>query len=114
MVQGQSDFKIRLLQGLMLLMLAQESWSSNGWRTVVVSCSGKVTNVDDETMFMANLTSEDPIYDETGPSYDSNTPFEVQDHDAFVDICSSILKYRDARRCTTQLVVDSDADLYEG
>ncbi|GKF47202.1 hypothetical protein Tco_0137004, partial [Tanacetum coccineum] len=31
-----------------------------------------------------NLSSEDPIYDEVGPSYDSNTPFEVQDHDTFV------------------------------
>ncbi|GJY71422.1 hypothetical protein Tco_0475125 [Tanacetum coccineum] len=31
-----------------------------------------------QTMFMANLTSEDPIYDEAGPSYDSNTPFEMQ------------------------------------
>ncbi|GJY63144.1 hypothetical protein Tco_0464604 [Tanacetum coccineum] len=36
-------------------------------------------------MFMASLTSEDPIYDEAGPSYDSNNPLEVQDHDAFVD-----------------------------
>ncbi|GJR18371.1 retrovirus-related pol polyprotein from transposon TNT 1-94 [Tanacetum coccineum] len=38
-----------------------------------------------QTMFMANLTSKDPIYDEAGPSYDSNTPFEVQDRDIFVD-----------------------------
>ncbi|GJU55174.1 hypothetical protein Tco_1228888 [Tanacetum coccineum] len=38
-----------------------------------------------QTMFMANLSSEDPIYDEVGPLYDSNTPFEVQDHDTFVD-----------------------------
>ncbi|GJU42103.1 retrovirus-related pol polyprotein from transposon TNT 1-94 [Tanacetum coccineum] len=38
-----------------------------------------------QTMFMANLTSEDPIYDEAGPLYDLNNPFEVQDHDAFVD-----------------------------
>ncbi|GJW34670.1 hypothetical protein Tco_0057590 [Tanacetum coccineum] len=29
-----------------------------------------------QTMFMANLTSEDPIYDEAGTSYDSNNPFE--------------------------------------
>ncbi|GJS63298.1 retrovirus-related pol polyprotein from transposon TNT 1-94 [Tanacetum coccineum] len=29
-----------------------------------------------QTMFIANLTSEDPIYDEAGPSYDSNNPFE--------------------------------------
>ncbi|GKA24032.1 hypothetical protein Tco_0710065 [Tanacetum coccineum] len=38
-----------------------------------------------QTMFMVNLLSEDPNYDEAGPSYDSNTPFEVQDHDTFVD-----------------------------
>ncbi|GJZ38138.1 retrovirus-related pol polyprotein from transposon TNT 1-94 [Tanacetum coccineum] len=37
-----------------------------------------------QTMFMVNLSSEDPIYDEAEPSYDSNTPFEVQDHDTFV------------------------------
>ncbi|GKG00105.1 hypothetical protein Tco_0301795 [Tanacetum coccineum] len=30
----------------------------------------------DVLMFMVNLSSEDPIYDEAGPSYDSNTPFE--------------------------------------
>ncbi|GJT25605.1 hypothetical protein Tco_0895542 [Tanacetum coccineum] len=34
---------------------------------------------------MTNLTSEDRIYDEAGPSYDSNTPYEVQDHDTFVN-----------------------------
>ncbi|GJT17684.1 retrovirus-related pol polyprotein from transposon TNT 1-94 [Tanacetum coccineum] len=39
-----------------------------------------------QTMFMANLSSEDLIYDESGPSYDSNTPFEVQDHDTFIVI----------------------------
>ncbi|GJW73986.1 retrovirus-related pol polyprotein from transposon TNT 1-94, partial [Tanacetum coccineum] len=37
------------------------------------------------TMFMVNLSSKDPIYDEAGPSHDSNTPFEVQDHDTSVD-----------------------------
>ncbi|GKC23818.1 integrase, catalytic region, zinc finger, CCHC-type containing protein, partial [Tanacetum coccineum] len=42
-----------------------------------------------QTMFMANLTSEDPIYDEAGPSYDSNTPFEVRDRDIFVESSGS-------------------------
>ncbi|GJV58560.1 retrovirus-related pol polyprotein from transposon TNT 1-94 [Tanacetum coccineum] len=50
-------------------------------------------------MFMANLTSEDPIYDEAGPSYDSNTPFEVQDHDTFVDHMDEYQEYTDAKRC---------------
>ncbi|GKA38210.1 retrovirus-related pol polyprotein from transposon TNT 1-94 [Tanacetum coccineum] len=62
----------------MLLMQAQEN-----------ECDAFDSDVDEgptsQTMFMTNLTSEDPIYDEAGPSYDSNNPFEVQDHDAFVD-----------------------------
>ncbi|GJT22002.1 putative ribonuclease H-like domain-containing protein [Tanacetum coccineum] len=44
-------------------------------------CDAFDSDVDEgptsQTMFMANLTSEDPIYDEAGPSYDSNNPFEV-------------------------------------
>ncbi|GKD52625.1 retrovirus-related pol polyprotein from transposon TNT 1-94, partial [Tanacetum coccineum] len=52
-------------------------------------CDAFDSDVDEapniQTMFMVNLSSEDPIYDEAGPSYDSNTPFEVQDHDTFVD-----------------------------
>ncbi|GJX66573.1 hypothetical protein Tco_0300916 [Tanacetum coccineum] len=52
-------------------------------------CDAFDSDVDEapttQTMFMVNLSSEDPIYDEVGPSYDSNTPFEVQDHDTFVD-----------------------------
>nr|GEX00171.1 retrovirus-related Pol polyprotein from transposon TNT 1-94 [Tanacetum cinerariifolium] len=35
------------------------------------------------TMFMVNLFSEDPIYDEAGPSHDTNIPSEVQDHDNY-------------------------------
>ncbi|GKD26593.1 hypothetical protein Tco_1232807, partial [Tanacetum coccineum] len=42
-------------------------------------------NVDEaptaQTMFIANLSSADPVYDEAGTSYDSDTLFEVQDHD---------------------------------
>ncbi|GJR45930.1 retrovirus-related pol polyprotein from transposon TNT 1-94 [Tanacetum coccineum] len=52
-------------------------------------CDAFDSDVDEgptsQTMFMANLTSEDPIYDEAGTSYDSNNPFEVQDHDTFLD-----------------------------
>ncbi|GKA69823.1 ribonuclease H-like domain-containing protein [Tanacetum coccineum] len=47
-------------------------------------CNAFDSSVDEapttQTMFMANLTSE-----EAGLSYDSNTLFEVQDHDTFVD-----------------------------
>nr|GEY97441.1 hypothetical protein [Tanacetum cinerariifolium] len=38
-----------------------------------------------QTMFMANLSSVDPITDEAGPSYDSNILSEVHDHDQYLD-----------------------------
>ncbi|GJT21810.1 hypothetical protein Tco_0891747 [Tanacetum coccineum] len=60
---------------------------------------------------MVNLSSEDPIYDEAGPSYDSNTPFEVQDHDTFVDHMD---EYHEVHEMQSDVqhnyVVDSDAD----
>ncbi|GJR30665.1 hypothetical protein Tco_1106897 [Tanacetum coccineum] len=37
------------------------------------------------TMFMANLSSAEPVDDATGPSYDSDFIFEVQDHDNYLD-----------------------------
>ncbi|GKF48947.1 hypothetical protein Tco_0142198, partial [Tanacetum coccineum] len=43
-------------------------------------CDAFDSDVDEapniQTIFMVNLSSEDPIYDEVGPSYDSNTPFK--------------------------------------
>ncbi|GJS11588.1 retrovirus-related pol polyprotein from transposon TNT 1-94 [Tanacetum coccineum] len=38
-----------------------------------------------QTLFMANLSSAEPVYDEVGPSYDSDTLSEVQDHDNSLD-----------------------------
>ncbi|GJW15004.1 retrovirus-related pol polyprotein from transposon TNT 1-94 [Tanacetum coccineum] len=52
-------------------------------------CDAFDSDVDEapttQTMFMANLSSADPIYDEVGPSYDSDILSEVQDHDNYVD-----------------------------
>nr|GFD33390.1 hypothetical protein [Tanacetum cinerariifolium] len=38
-----------------------------------------------QTMFMANLSSADPVYDEAGPSYDSDILSKVHDHDHYQD-----------------------------
>ncbi|GJT63197.1 retrovirus-related pol polyprotein from transposon TNT 1-94, partial [Tanacetum coccineum] len=78
-------------------------------------CDAFDSDVDEapttQTMFMVNLSSEDPIYDEAGPSYDSNTPFEVQDHDTFVD---HIEMYHEVHEMQSDVqhnsVVDFDAD----
>ncbi|GJS19179.1 hypothetical protein Tco_0447811 [Tanacetum coccineum] len=57
-------------------------------------CDAFDSDVDEgptsQTMFMASLTSEDPIYDEAGPSYDSNNPLEyVEDNEEHVVQCNA-------------------------
>nr|GEW35116.1 retrovirus-related Pol polyprotein from transposon TNT 1-94 [Tanacetum cinerariifolium] len=64
-----------------------------------------------QTMFMANLSSGDPVTDEAGPSYDSNILSEVQDHDHYLDVvCAHHEEH--AMHDSVQLdhVVDSHAD----
>ncbi|GJS19390.1 retrovirus-related pol polyprotein from transposon TNT 1-94 [Tanacetum coccineum] len=62
-------------------------------------------------MFMANLTSEDPIFNEAGTSNDSNIPFDVQDHDNYHD---SVYEHHDVHEMQNNIqqdyVVNSEAD----
>ncbi|GKA44175.1 retrovirus-related pol polyprotein from transposon TNT 1-94 [Tanacetum coccineum] len=77
----------------MLLMQAQENGAvldeEQSLFLAGEQCDAFDSDVDEapnvQTMFMINLSSEDPIYDEARPSHESNTPFEVPDHDTFVD-----------------------------
>ncbi|GJR10537.1 retrovirus-related pol polyprotein from transposon TNT 1-94 [Tanacetum coccineum] len=52
-------------------------------------CDAFDSDVDEaptaQTMFMANLSFADPVYDEVCPSYDSDILFEVHDHDQYQD-----------------------------
>nr|GEV15855.1 hypothetical protein [Tanacetum cinerariifolium] len=52
-------------------------------------CDAFDSDVDEaptiHTMFMANLSSADPVYDKDGPSYDSDILSEVHDHDHYQD-----------------------------
>ncbi|GJW35365.1 retrovirus-related pol polyprotein from transposon TNT 1-94 [Tanacetum coccineum] len=51
------------------------------------------------------------IYDEAGLSYDSNTPFEVQDHDTFVNYLDEYHEVHEMQNDVQHnYVVDSDAD----
>ncbi|GJZ63900.1 retrovirus-related pol polyprotein from transposon TNT 1-94 [Tanacetum coccineum] len=78
-------------------------------------CDAFDSDVDEaptaQTMFMINLLYEDPIYDEVGPSYDSNTPSEIQDHDNFVD---NMDEYHEVHEMQNDIqhnyVVDSDTE----
>ncbi|GJX72906.1 retrovirus-related pol polyprotein from transposon TNT 1-94 [Tanacetum coccineum] len=65
-------------------------------------CDAFDSDVDEaptaQTMFMTNLSSADPIYDEAGLSYDSDILSEVQDHDNYLD---SVDEYQEAAQCVS-------------
>nr|GEX25111.1 hypothetical protein [Tanacetum cinerariifolium] len=73
------------------------------------------SNVDEaptvQTMFMANLSSADPVYDEAGPSYDSNILSEVHDHDHYQDaVCEHHEAHEMHDNVQLNHVVNSHAD----
>ncbi|GKB12435.1 retrovirus-related pol polyprotein from transposon TNT 1-94, partial [Tanacetum coccineum] len=64
-----------------------------------------------QTMFMANLSSTDPVYDEAGPSYDSDILSEVHDHDQYQDaVCEHHEEHEMHDDVQPNYVVDSHAD----
>ncbi|GJV13269.1 retrovirus-related pol polyprotein from transposon TNT 1-94 [Tanacetum coccineum] len=78
-------------------------------------CDAYDSDVDDaptaQTLFMANLSSADPVYDEAGPSYDSEVLSEVQDHDHYQDaVCDHHEEHEMHDDVQPNHVVDSHAD----
>ncbi|GJU53420.1 integrase, catalytic region, zinc finger, CCHC-type containing protein [Tanacetum coccineum] len=78
-------------------------------------CDAYDSDVDEaptaQTLFMANLSSADPVYDEAGPSYDSDVLSEVQDHDHYQDaVCDHHDEHEMHDDVQPNHVVDSHAD----
>ncbi|GJU37544.1 retrovirus-related pol polyprotein from transposon TNT 1-94 [Tanacetum coccineum] len=78
-------------------------------------CDAYDSDVDEaptaQTMFMANLSSADPVCDEAGPSYDSDILSEVHDHDHFQDaICEHHEEHGMQDDVQPSYVVGSHAD----
>nr|GEW36615.1 hypothetical protein [Tanacetum cinerariifolium] len=64
-----------------------------------------------QTMFIANLSSVDPVYDEAGPSYDLDILSEVHNHDHYQDtVCKHHEEYAIHDNVQLNHVVDSHAD----
>ncbi|GJW13659.1 hypothetical protein Tco_0017792 [Tanacetum coccineum] len=64
-----------------------------------------------QTMFMANLSSVDPVYDESSPSYDSDILSEVHDHDHYQDVvCEHHEEHEMHDDVQPNYIVDSHAD----
>ncbi|GJY28485.1 hypothetical protein Tco_0404252 [Tanacetum coccineum] len=78
-------------------------------------CDAFDSDVDEaptaQTMFMANLSSANPVYDEAGPSYDSEILYEVHDHDHYQDaVCEHHEEHKMHDEVQPNYVVDSHAD----
>ncbi|GKC64757.1 retrovirus-related pol polyprotein from transposon TNT 1-94, partial [Tanacetum coccineum] len=78
-------------------------------------CDAFDSDVDEapmaQTMFMANLSSVDPVYDEAGLLYDSDILSEVHDHDQYQDaICEHHEEHEMHDNVQPNYVVDSHAD----
>ncbi|GKE52209.1 hypothetical protein Tco_1487365, partial [Tanacetum coccineum] len=64
-----------------------------------------------QTMFMANLTSAYPVYDEVDPSYDSNILSEVHNHNHYQDaVCEHHKEHEMHDDVQPNYVVDSHAN----
>ncbi|GKA08760.1 hypothetical protein Tco_0688091, partial [Tanacetum coccineum] len=79
------------------------------------NCDAFDSDVDEapmaQTMFMANLSSADPVYDEAGPSYDSDILSEVHDHDHYQDaVCEHHEEHEMHDDVQPNYVVDSHAN----
>ncbi|GJX21373.1 hypothetical protein Tco_0224050 [Tanacetum coccineum] len=103
----------------MLLMQAQENGVALDEEQLLFliadDCDAFDSDVDEaptaQTMFMANLSSADPVYDEAGPSYDSDILSEVHDHDQYQDaVCEHHEEHEMHDDVQPNYVVDSHAD----
>nr|GEW02277.1 retrovirus-related Pol polyprotein from transposon TNT 1-94 [Tanacetum cinerariifolium] len=78
-------------------------------------CDAFDSDVDEapttQTMFMANLLSVDPVYDEAGPSYDSDILSKVHDYDHYQD---TVCEHHEVREVHDDVqpnyIIDSHAD----
>ncbi|GJU38043.1 retrovirus-related pol polyprotein from transposon TNT 1-94 [Tanacetum coccineum] len=78
-------------------------------------CDAYNSDVDEapmaQTMFIANLSSADPVCDEAGSSYDSDILSEVHDHDHYQDaVCDNHEEHEMHDNVQPNHVVDSHAD----
>nr|GEU69801.1 hypothetical protein [Tanacetum cinerariifolium] len=103
----------------MLLMQAQENKVALDEEQLLFpaadDCDALDYDVDEaptaQTMFMANLSSADHVYDEAGPSYDSDILSEVHDHDHYQDaVCEHHEEHAMHDNVQLNRIVDSYAD----
>ncbi|GKF99923.1 hypothetical protein Tco_0301614, partial [Tanacetum coccineum] len=77
-------------------------------------CDAFDSDVDEAStvhfMFMANLSSADPVYDEAGLSYYLDILSEIHDHDHYQDVCKHHEEHKMHDDVQPNYVVDSHAN----
>nr|GEY30017.1 hypothetical protein [Tanacetum cinerariifolium] len=104
------EFKIELG---MQIWVKQDRLSAT--TTMADDCDAFDSDVDEapttQTMFMANLSSADPVTDEARPSYDLDILSEVQPHDHYLDaVCTHHEEHAMHDNVQLNYVVHSHAD----
>nr|GEV71487.1 integrase, catalytic region, zinc finger, CCHC-type, peptidase aspartic, catalytic [Tanacetum cinerariifolium] len=116
---GQARQNSEYYKDKMLLMQAQENGVALDAKQLLFlvanDCDAFDSDVDEaptaQTMFMANLSSADPVIDEAEPSYDLDILSEVQDHDHYQDaVCAHHEAHAMHDNVQLNHVVDSHAD----
>nr|GEX41237.1 hypothetical protein [Tanacetum cinerariifolium] len=117
--QPKRPWNSKYFKDKMLLMQAQENRVALHEEQLLFiaadDCDTFDSNVDEslttQTMFMANLSSAYPVFDEACSSYDSDILFEVHDHDYYQDaVCEHHEVHEMHGDVQTKYVVDSHTD----
>ncbi|GJR50076.1 hypothetical protein Tco_1400597 [Tanacetum coccineum] len=109
----KETIEFRILQGQDAIDASSGEWSNLALNKDHVfqadQCDAFGSDVDEaptaQTMFMENLSSTDLIYDEVGPSYDTDILSKVQDHDKYLD---SVDEYQEYVKKNAEQVVQSN------
>nr|GEW54391.1 hypothetical protein [Tanacetum cinerariifolium] len=89
-------------------------YNCNGIGHIADECDAFDSDVDEaptaQTMLMVNLSSVDPVYDQAGPSYDSDILSEVNNHDNYQDVVCGLYEVHEMHEhVQPNCVVDSNA-----
>nr|GEW73951.1 retrovirus-related Pol polyprotein from transposon TNT 1-94 [Tanacetum cinerariifolium] len=112
----EASIELRILQRQDVADAGSRERGNFGRRADIADdCDAFDSDVDEaptaQTMFMANMSSADPVTDEAGPLYDSDILSEVQDHDHYQDaVCAHHEEHAMHDNVQLNHDVDSHAD----
>nr|GEU81360.1 retrovirus-related Pol polyprotein from transposon TNT 1-94 [Tanacetum cinerariifolium] len=112
----KATIELRILQRQDVADAGSREWSSFGRIAAIAEdCDTFDSDMDEaptvQTLFMANLSSADPVINEAGPSYDLDILSKVQDHDHYQDaVCAHHEEHAMHDNAQLNHDVDSHAD----